>query len=65
MCGGGRERRTPCGVDEMLQVERSWLIRTWAPSRAIEVRAGSRADGAEGREAGLGSLARRRPRSNV
>lgn len=30
----GRESVTPSGVEWMGQVERSWLTRVWAPSRA-------------------------------
>ena len=32
---GGRVSRTPVGVEAMGQVERSWLSRAWAPSRAV------------------------------
>lgn len=49
------------GWEWMGHVVRSWFIRTWAQSRAVEA---SRASvGLEGR--GLASLQRRLPRSNV
>lgn len=56
-------RSTPAEVEAMGQVVRSWLIRTWAPSRAREASEDSRLS--RSRFKGLGSEARRRPRSNV
>ena len=60
---GGRERRTPEGVEVMGQVERSWFSRACAPSRAVTARSSSREGGDE--RSGFGSLARRSPRSKV
>lgn len=53
--------RTPEGVEVMGQVVRSWFMRDWAQSRAVEVRCVW--VGVEGR--GLLSLRRRLPRSKV
>ena len=59
-------------MDVIGLVERSWLRRDWAPSRAVDL---SKSFGYEGVEAvgrrcvvggrGLGSIARRCPRSKV
>jgi hypothetical protein len=38
---GGRERRTPEGVDAMGHVLRSWFKSAWAPSRAVAERSSS------------------------
>src|SRR2546423_15626158 len=66
----GRVKNTPSGVEWIGQVVRSWLIRTWAPSRAMAWRARfvvvlrlvRRVDVGE---RGLGSWARRCARSKV
>ncbi len=65
----GRVRERPSGVEWMGQVERSWLMRVWAPSRARVWRVllvdvwFERRVVVEGR--GFGSWARRWERSNV
>lgn len=59
--GAGRMRCTPSEEDLTSQVERSWLMRACAASRAVAARASSSAAGGTG----LGSLARRLPRSKV
>ncbi len=48
--GGGRVRWTPPVVGEEVtgQVVRSWLMRDWAQSRAVEARRASRGWGGEG-----------------
>lgn len=59
---GGRERRTPEGVDVMGHVLRSWFRSACAPSRAVVERSSSKL---LCRRRGFGSFARRRPRSKV
>lgn len=60
----GRERRTPLGVEVMGQVDSNWFRSACAPSRAVAARSFSRLSLVV-RTRGLGSDARRRPRSNV
>ena len=59
---GGRERRTPDGVEVIGHVLRSWFRSAWVPSRAVAERSSSRLPC---RRRGFGSFARRRPRSKV
>ena len=59
--GGGRLRTTPSAELVISQVVRSWLMRTWAASRAVEARVSS--VGFRGK--GFGSEQRRFPRSKV
>ena len=59
--GVGRCKSTPSEVDFISQVERSWFTSAWAASRAVAWRVAS--SGFDG--SGLGSFARRLPRSKV
>lgn len=61
----GRERVRPEGVDVMGRVERSSFRRDWAPSRAVDLRTSSGSERLEVGDRGLGSMARRWPRSKV
>ena len=62
MVVGGNVRRTPSvGCDVIGHVVRSWLIRAWAQSRAVDESCVS--EGFEGR--GFASSHNRLPRSNV
>lgn len=60
----GRLNSTPAGVLEIGHVLSNWFRSAWAPSRAVDARSLSRVEGLESKR-GLGSEARRRPRSNV
>jgi hypothetical protein len=61
VAGAGSMRCTPSEVDLTGQVDRSWLMRAWAASRAVALSASSSAPVGMG----LGSFASRFPRSKV
>lgn len=59
---GGRESRTPEGVDEIGHVLSNWFKSAWAPSRAVAERSSSKLPCSW---RGLGSFASRSPKSKV